>query len=497
MDNIVHNLIYSFLEEVVIHNDNYPTKISLLLYSYFQMFYNIASLCNKNIFLTADRVGVPNWYNELKNQLQYVMNKEDILQNMIFYGHIGFLSSLYNNFEKNKYKILDYGIKDVKLSNVIIQNMLTWGSQHYLGKLSELENLSNDKNYTGILADISGNINFIAENPNKWTNLIVPNGKYNENGFPIIDINADTTYEIQSFIDKNWWLNRGFAINPSRENIINLDEKIISTWENGLNTQTEKILKIYENLDDRKKTISELYSFDTLETGSISGFWVIIAMMLSKKNNQNTENDIIMFFILGAGLYDSSIASWTYKAKYELPRPITVIRHFLKDKPLNQWNIGKNSEIEGKNWMPYQKLTTVSPPNPDLADINTVFSVVAGSLLEWWFNNPNLNHSFKLFSLPNPHLISSILNKQYKSFSIGEFCIEKGSSLIEPSITPSQTMIFKYKTIKELIDDISSSSIYGGISFPISIELSTEIGNYVFQKIKSKIENIYKIKIPY
>jgi hypothetical protein len=497
MDNIVHNLIYSILDEIVVHGDNYSTKLSLILYSYFQMFYNIGSLFNKNTPITADRVIIPNWYNELFNQLQNIKDKQDLLQNMLYYGHNGFLSSIYPDFNKNKYKITDFGIKDMKLTNIIIERIILWGSNHYTSKQSELDKLTDSKYYTGFLADATGNTDFIPENPNKWINLIVPNGSYTENGLPVIDINADSTFKLQGFSCKDFWLNRGFSINPSNEPIIDLTPKICRSWETGLNTETETLLKIYENLDDRKKMISELFSQDNPESISIPGFWVIIAMMLSKKNNQTIENDIIMFFILGAGMYDASIAAWSYKSKYEQPRPISIIRLFLKEKKIVSWNPARSLQIEGKKWLPYQPLATVSPSHPDGADSNTVFSVVSGSLLEWWFNSLNLNNSFKLFSIHNPQLISPILNKQYKTFSIGEFCIEKGSSKIEPDITPAQTIVLKYASIKELVDDISLSSIYGGISWPHTREVSTELANWVYNKVRTKFETLFKIKTPY
>ena len=497
MDNIVHKLIYSILEEIVYHGDNYSTKLSLILYSYFQMFYNIGSLFNKNTPITADRVIIPTWYNDLFYQLQNVKDKQDILQNMLFYGHNGFLSSIYPDFNKNKYKITDFGIKDIKLTSIIVQRINLWGSNHYTGKQSELDKLTDSKYYTGFLADVTGNTDFIPENTNKWINLIVPNGSYTENGLPVIDINADSTFKLQSFNCKDFWLNRGFSINPSNEPIIDLSPKIIKSWDTGLNTETDTLLKIYENLDDRKKMISELFSLDNPESISIPGFWVITAMMLSQKNSQTIENDIIMFFILGAGIYDASIAAWTIKSKYEQPRPISIIRLNLKEKIIASWNPSRSFQIEGKKWLPYQSLTTVSPSHPDGADINTVFSVVSGSLLEWWFNSINLNNSFKLFYLPNPQLISTILNKQYKTFSLGEFCIEKGSSKIEPDITPAQTTVLKYASIKELVDDISVSSLYGGISWPHTIQNSNELGNWVYNKVKAKFETIFKIKTPY
>jgi len=497
IDNIIHNLIYSFLEEIIDHHDNYPTKISILLYSYFQMFYNISSLCNQNIILSTDRVSMLNSYYQLKSQIQHLNNKDDILKNMLYYGHIGFLSSLYSDFDIHKYKISNFGIKDIKMSSNILQQIYTWAGNHYKGKLGELDKLHNEKYTNGILADHSGNFDYIPENPNKWVNLIVPNGLFNENEIPIIDINANTTYTIQSFEHKNWWLNSGFAIYPSKEPILNIDDKLSNSWENGFKNQCEKILNIYQNLDDRKKVISEFFSFDSKETITIAGFWIIIAMMLSAKNNQTIENDIIMFFILSAGLFDSSISAWTYKFKHEQPRPISIIRHYYKNESIQSWNITKSAIIDGKQWLPYQKLTSVSPSHPDLGDINTIFSTVAGSILEWWFDNKHLYHSFKLFTLPNPHFISPILNKQYKSFSIGEFCIEKGTSMIEQNSMPSQTIVLKYHTLKDLIDDVSISSVYGGISWPESVELSSQIGCYVFDKIKNMIINVYKIKSPY
>ena len=56
-----------------------------------------------------------NKVDELYNQIAYTTNKTDLLQNFLYYGHNGFLSSLYNDFNKNKYKITDFGIKDIKL----------------------------------------------------------------------------------------------------------------------------------------------------------------------------------------------------------------------------------------------------------------------------------------------------------------------------------------------------------------------------------------------
>ena len=501
MDNIVHNLIYSFFDEVVAHEDNYPTKLSLLLYCYFQMFYNIGSLFNTKTPITADRVILPNWYNELYKQLSFTAvgyNKTDLLHNMLYYGHNGFLSSLYADFDKNKYKITDFGIRDTRLLTKLQSQFFTWGEQHLTGKYAELQTASNlKKNTTGMPADITGTLDFIPTNPNKWSNLIIPNGSFSENDIPIIDINATATFKIQNFIGNDWWNNRGFSINPSKDAILDVSNKINKSWQEGYQEQTNLLLKIYANLDERKKMISELFSGESKTNISIAGFWVIIAMMLSKKNNQSIENDIIMFFILGSGMYDAGLATWTYKTRFESPRPINIIRHFLKEAEIVSWNPKMKPTIMGQYWLPYQNLTYVSPSHPETISSHTVLSVVSGRLLEWWFNSSNLYNPFKLFTISNPQLISSCLNSQYKTFSCGEFCIKRGSSSIEPNTTPSQTILLKYNTIKELYDDIGLSRVYGGVNWIETIGISTELAIWVSDKVRNKIESIFKIKSPY
>jgi hypothetical protein len=501
MDNILHNLIYSFFDEVIAHQDNYPTKLSLLLYCYFQMFYNIGSLFNTKTPITADRVIFPNWYNELYKQLSFNTigcNRLDLLHNLLYYGHNGFLSALYKDFDKNKYKITDFGINDIRIVTKLQSQFFNWGAEHLLGKNTELKTKSNIKiNSTGMPADISGTLDFVPTNPNKWTNLIVPNGSFSENDIPIIDINASTTYNIQNFIENEWGNNRGFSIYPVKEEILDLSAKISKSWNEGYQQQSNILLAIYENLDERKKIISELFSGESKTNISISGFWVIIAMMLSKKNNQSIENDITMFFIIGAGMYDAGIATWTYKSKFESPRPINIIRYFLKEKQLISWNPQMKPSIMGQYWLPYQNLTYVSPSHPETISSHTMFSVVSGRLLEWWFNSSNLYNPFKLFSISNPQLISSCLNSQYKTFSCGEFCIKRGSSQIEPDVTPSQTILLKYNTIKELYDDIALSRVYGGVNWMKTIENSNELACWVSDKVRNKFESIFKIRSPY
>ena len=498
MDSVTSSLVCCFLEEVINHGDNIPTGFSCLAYCYFQMYYNIGTLANTKLVLSGDRVVVPAWYNDLRRQVSVANNRTEILKNLLYYGHIGFLSALYKDYNVNKLKLGDLGINDLKIIPIITARIQEWGGQHYLGKLEEMSKARfSTKNTWGMPADITGKPEYIPANPNSWTNLVVPNGTYtNEAGIPIIDINAPTTYRIQNFLGKMWYTNRGFSIDPSKE-IIDLSAKISTTWEGGLKEQTEKLLEVYSNLDDRKKMVAEFFAGSSRFNIPPPGYWIVIASMLSQKYNQSLELDLIMYFIVGAGVYDAGLAAWTYKSKYEQARPINIIRHFLKDTPIKSWNPQNKFAITGAEWLPYQPLTFVTPPFPDVASGHTTFSVTAGRLLEWWFNSSQLYDPFKVVCVPNPKILCPSFSTQYKFFSCGEFSFEPGTSEIEPGQVPKNTIVLKYNTIKELYEDAGLSRIYGGIHWFQTNEVSTELANWVYDKVRAKFEGVFGIRSPY
>ena len=499
MESVTTNLVCCFLQEVVDHGDNIPTAFSCLSYCYFQMYYNIGCLTNIYMrYISTDRVPLPKWFSTLKAQLAYSKNRTDILKNLLYHAHIGFLSTLYKDYNNDKLKISDLGIIDLKLSPTIISNIKEWAGQHYLGKLEELSKARfSTNNPWGMPADITGKPDYTPIQPNKWTNLIVPTGNYtNEKGIPIIDINASSTYKIQNFLGKEWYTNRGFSINPS-VNIIDLSNKISKSWEDGLKEQTDELLEIYKNLDDKKKMIAEFFAGSSKINLPPPGFWIIIASMLSQKYNQSFELDLIMYFVVGAGLYDAGLAAWTYKSKYEQPRPINIIRTFLKNNEITSWNPLNKPKINGSEWLPFQLFTFVTPPFPDVASGHTVFSYTAGKLLEWWFNSSKLYDPYKLVRVPNPKLLCPSLSAQYKIFSCGEFSFEPGSSEIEPGITPKNTTVLKYNTIRELYEDAGISRIYGGIHWKQTNEVSQELANWVFNQVKTKFEISFRISSPY
>ena len=493
---IISNFIWNFIQENISHSDNNPTKFSVLSYAYFQMLYNVGTLFEKNGIESKDRVIILTKRNEIKKGiLKYAKNiRKDLLTTYLYISHNAFLSKLYPNV-----KLLnpqDYGLKKIiDIENTTMNALKKYSESHILGKKVELERaMFTTKNTTGMAADYTGTT-FQNSNPEPnpyWEQLVLPTGVVKDaNGLPLIDAMNPSSFRIQNFLGSHVYKNTGFAVTPTK-NIIDLDSKISKTWENGLQKETDLLLAVYSNLTDEKKIIAEFFAGSSKVPPV---FMICIAMQLSQKYKQSIFNDLKMYFSITAGLFDACVSVWYYKSTYKQARPINLIRKYYADQKIKTWiplSTENSPEINGKQWLPYQPLTYVTPPFPDVASAHTTFFSVATKILNWWFNNPILYDGYSLATIPNQQILCPLLNVHDKMVCIGEYIFDKGCSEIEPGVTPKEKIVLRYKTLEDLATMAGVSRIYGGIHTFQTNEVSAELGNWVFEQTYKKIINEFK-----
>jgi len=497
----IGNFTYLFLKELVEQKQNKPTKSTLYLYIYHLFIYNLSTLLTRyNPYL--DNFDLPIWYIFQKNKLKFRTDKENMLDNLIFVGS----QELYNvmfpngNTLKNKDIKKDFGINENKIIGFMRPFINEWAQAHFnsrKGMFDEpaLEN-SNVSFDNAFKADINVWDNKVND-PLKWTELAVPTGKVTSQGIPVIDKNNSASYSIQKYLGNNWGNHRGFSLDLNKKfTIADVSNQVATVWEDktkptDLKREVENILSIYENLDDSKKCIADLFA----GSGSLNlpppGLMFIVGNMMSQKYQQNIIDEINMYFVLASGLLDASIAAWWYKAKLRQARPVNTIRHFYKGKSIKSWTPGKGTQnIDGGAWLPYQTLTFVTPPFPDMASGHTVFSTAGCKLLQWWFNTDIFYDGFTLVTIPNANLISNTLDQSQKLTLIGEFCIRQNKSEIEQTGTPAKDFKLVVKTLTELYQLCGISRVYGGIHYQNTNELSQTVGISVYENVKNKLNNI-------
>jgi len=491
---VLSKFITVFFNEVIKEKDNTPTKISVLLYAYFQMFYDFGSLYNKNMILSTDRVKIPLNYLDIQN---YLSSNQETIEYVLYVGHESFMSTLYPTYPAFQMRPIDYGIKKFTINESTLKTVIWWAGQFLTGKSIELKRsgiITNNK--TGLPCDFTGSYDYKNKTPNNWANLIVPNGTLKKDGLPIIDLDNPSTYNVQNFLGQEYYLNEGFAVNP-KKNIIDLSSQISLTWETGLKEQMDKIIDLYGKLTDEQKMTAELFAGSGPTVLPPPGIMIVIALQISEKYEQSLENEIKMLFMLGGSFFDACVSAWWYKSTYNQARPVSLIRHYYKNKILNSWNPEYATTILGEKWLPYQDLTFVTPPFPDVASGHTVFSRTSGKLLDWWFNYPVLYDTFSLSEMPNQKIICPSLILSEKICSIGEYIFPKGSSVIEPGFSPTKDVVLRYRTIKEVYEAAGMSRIYGGIHTYQTNDVSAQLADWVYSQTLDKLKNQFKFFSPY
>jgi hypothetical protein len=497
---IISNFIWNYFQEIIQHSDNNPTKFSVLSYAYFQMLYNFGTLFEKNGVQSLDRVTPLKNRKEIKASIAASpkATRCDLLGTYLYIGHNAFLAKLYQ--DATQLIALDYGVKFIPISSKFLNDLILYSQSHLSGKALELERAGfATKNTTGLPADYTG-ANFTPTQNPKWEQLIVPTGAVKgTNNLPLIVQSNPASFKIQNFLGINFYKNAGFAVNPTK-NIINLATKISTTWENGLKTQTDLLLDVYKDLDDRKKIIAEFFAGSSKKALPPPGFFIIIAMQLSQKYKQSMMNDLKMYFSLAGGLYDACVSAWYYKSIYNQARPINLIRNYYANQTLTSWTPLQTTNpapIPGKQWLPYQNFNFVTPPFPDVASGHTTFSTVAAKLLNWWFKNPALYDGFTVVTIPNNIALCPSLNINDKTVCLGEYIFDQGSSTIEPGVTPKERTVLQYKTLQDLADMAGLSRVYGGIHTFQTNDVSAELGDWVYNQTRQKLTSQFKFRSPY
>lgn len=483
---ILDNFVMSFFTELIKNKKNTPLECSVLMYAYFQMLYNFGSLFY-NYKKSNDRQKIIPDYKKIRKQ--YLENKDEIIiYNFLLIGHNSFLNYVFQTPAKNP---VDFGFLLFNIPESLVILLKDWSISHIQHKITELNRGGKTPNTGGITADYKGS----NDSSKYWTPLIVPTGtKKGLYDLPIVDKSDPTSFKIQPLLGKDYYLNKGFSLNPTKK-IKDFSNKIPKTWETGLKEEIDKLLTVYENLDDGKKIIAEFFAGTHSTVLPPPGFFIIIAMQLSQKYNQNLENTLKMYFMLSAGIFDASIGAWYYKAKFNQARPITLIRNNYTENIILSWSpIFKNIPayyLKGKRWLPYQELNFVTPPFQDVASGHSTFSFVAGELLNWWFNNPKLYDGTTTISGENLPILCPLLQSS-QNYLLGEFIFEKGTSLVEPGITPHNQIKLQFETLKEMYDTAGLSRIYGGIHTYNTHKVSQLLGKYIVRKFKRKLMKKFK-----
>lgn len=136
-------------------------------------------------------------------------------------------------------------------------------------------------------------------------------------------------------------------------------------------------------LTPEQKAIVEFMRDGPQSTGQ-SGHWLRFAQDVSRRDRNNIDRDVKLFFAMGNSAFDAFIAAWDAKRYYDSSRPWTLVRHYYKDKKVLGWGgPGKGVvELPAEEWHPYSPFTFVTPPFPGYVSGHSTVSAACAKTLE-------------------------------------------------------------------------------------------------------------------
>lgn len=227
--------------------------------------------------------------------------------------------------------------------------------------------------------------------------------------------------------------------------------------------QAEELVSLSANLTDRDKTITEFW---TSETDPPSVRWMQFAEFVAARDHLSLDEQVKLFFALSNAMMDADIAAYDAKRSYDSVRPATAIPLLFRGKKMKAWSgPGKGTaEIDGGNWIPYQPSTHPTPPSPEYVSEISAESAAAAELLRLFTGSDNFGYPITF---------------------------KKGSSTIEPGVTPAREITLHWATFSEAADQAGMSSRYGGIQFAAGDLAGRKLGRLAAQRAWARVQGLF------
>jgi hypothetical protein len=203
--------------------------------------------------------------------------------------------------------------------------------------------------------------------------------------------------------------------------------------------QAEELVRLSANLTDEQKMLAEFWTTSPDSDSSIT-HWMRFAEFVSTRDHHSLDDDVKMFFALSNAMMDADIAAWDVKRYYDSVRPVTAIPLIFRGKTIKTWSgPGKGTvQVDGGQWLPYQSATLPTPSSPEYVSETGAESAAAARVLALFTGSDRFGYSMTA---------------------------EKGSSRIEPGITPAQPVALKWETFTEAADQAGLAGRYAGVHF--------------------------------
>jgi hypothetical protein len=182
------------------------------------------------------------------------------------------------------------------------------------------------------------------------------------------------------FLTPHWYRVKPFALERADQFRPGPPPKVGS---DQLKKEVDECIAVNTNLTVEQKAVVEFMRDGPKSTGQ-SGHWLTFAKAVSRRDKNDTDRDVKLFFAVGNVCFDAFISCWETKRHYDSSRPWTLVRYYYKDEMVKCWGgPGKGvCDMPAEQWNPYSPFTFVTPPFPGYTSGHATVSGAGSKMLE-------------------------------------------------------------------------------------------------------------------
>ncbi|HZG53883.1 MAG TPA: vanadium-dependent haloperoxidase [Pyrinomonadaceae bacterium] len=182
------------------------------------------------------------------------------------------------------------------------------------------------------------------------------------------------------FLTPHWYRVKTFALARSDQFRPGPPPKVGSEQ---LKKEVEEVVAMNGSLTLEQKATVEFMRDGPRSTGQ-SGHWLRFAQAVSRRDKNDVDRDVKLFFAVGNVAMDAFIAAWETKRYYDSSRPWTLVRHYYSGKEVRGWGgPGKGfATLKSADWHPYSPYVFITPPFPGYVSGHSAVSAASAKVLE-------------------------------------------------------------------------------------------------------------------
>jgi hypothetical protein len=212
----------------------------------------------------------------------------------------------------------------------------------------------------------------------------------------------------------------------------------------GYKMQADEVLNASASMTDEQKAMAELFDnkFNSVlaAAGSVSGLLDL-----------SLEEFVHIEFATNIASFDTAIAIWHNKRKYDSVRPFSAIKFIYGHNYVSAWGgVGKGTvhDLPANQWKSYLPVAN----HPEYPSATASICSAHAQVMRRMYGDDNLDFSVY---------------------------VPAGSSRIEPGITPQYDITLNWTSWSDFENDCGQSRLWSGVHFPDSIPAGADIGHEI------------------